>query len=107
MKLVQSRTPAPALAAVFDVIVDQQSVVQQLDRDRGGQRLIDSGSEQTRSGDAQAWTHHPSAAFRIVSQQIIEVTARLSFRKVFAQCVAGHRSILSEYRGDQAGVGAV
>ena len=80
---MKSRTPAAFLAAILDIVVNEQRVVQQLDRDRRPHRILEWRAKQPRRRDTYAGPHHLPAALRIVTQQVVQIAARFSRRQIF------------------------
>ena len=70
---VQRRPAAALLALVLDVVVDEEGVVQQLERDRRAHRVLDARAEGARRRDAQARPQHAAAAARVVGDEAVEM----------------------------------
>ena len=64
---------SPHLALVLDVVMDEEGVMQKLDRDRGAHGVRRAGAERSRGRDADARAHHLSAAPRVVGGELVEV----------------------------------
>ena len=75
---------APQLAAVLDVVVHEEGVVQHLERRSRGHRVRLFPAEGLRRGDAQRGPDALPGARQVRRDQIVEVTARL---------VRGQRSV--------------
>jgi hypothetical protein len=93
VRSVERRLAAPLQALVFDVVVDQQSIVQEFDGHRRLQRLFERRAEGARGGDAQARAHHLAAARGIVGHEIVEPTRGRAARQIVGQQRAHARAV--------------
>ena len=76
----QRRAPAAALGAVDDVVVDEEGVVQQLDRHGDGQRVAVVAAEGAARGHAQRGADALAGPARVRPRDAIEPAVRLAVR---------------------------
>jgi hypothetical protein len=93
---VHRRLVAPVEAAVLDVVMDEEGVVQQLDRHRGRQRLLDRAAEGTAGGDAQRRAQPLAHVRQRARDQVVEVAPRLPARKLLEQRAIGEVAVPGE-----------
>src|SRR6202522_1804618 len=101
VKQVQRGPATPLFAFVLDVIVNQQRVVQQLDRHRGEQRFFEAGAYRAGGRDAETGTHHLASALGIVSDQIVQVPPRLARGKIVTYRSAGELAVFAQHVRNQ------
>ena len=98
---VQGRPPTPRVALVFDIVVDEKGVVQQLDGHGGLQRVVLAGAEGSRRRQTEAGTEHPATAARIVGDQVVEVATRFPRPQVLGHGDADAVAVLVEHVGHE------
>src|SRR5262249_17872164 len=94
---VERRVAASRLALVLDVVVDEEGVVQQLERGGGPERILGRGAEDAGGGDADARTQHAPAPLRILDRRPVEVAVRLARPEVVDQRDAGDVPVLAQH----------
>jgi hypothetical protein len=75
---VQGRPAAPPVAAVLDVVVDQEGAVGQLDRGRRGQRVVLGSAEGATGGQAERGPKALAGAPWVVGQRLVQPLTRLA-----------------------------
>src|SRR5436189_3632177 len=103
MERVQRRATAPLVALVLDVVMDEEGVVEELERDRRAQCVLASRAEGARRRDAEGWPQHAPAAARVVGDEVVEMPAGLARLEVVAERGACEPPVLGEGRDDQVG----
>ena len=73
---------APHFALVLDVVMNEEGVVQKLDRHGRAHRVGRARPERARGRDADARAHHLSAAPRIVGREVVEVGTGFAGRQI-------------------------
>ena len=73
---------APHFALVLDIVMNEEGVVQKLDRHGRAHRVRRPGPERARGRDADARAHHLSASPRIVGRKVVEVGTRFAGRQI-------------------------
>jgi hypothetical protein len=79
---VHRRFVASVQAPVLDVVVDEEGVVQQLDRHRRRQCLLDRPAEGAARGDAQRGTQPLADVRELTRDQVVEIAPRLAVREL-------------------------
>ena len=82
---MKSRRASAFVAFVLDIVVNQESIVQDLDRHGRRQGQFGVASESAGGRDAQARAKHAAAAVGVVDDKVVEVSARLAIGQVPAQ----------------------
>ena len=75
---VHRRASAAGVAAVLDVVVDQERGVEQLDGRGGGQRVVDGPAERLARGEAEGRPEALALPHGERAQRLVEVTSRLA-----------------------------
>ena len=96
---------APEFAAVFDVVVHQEGVVEQFDRDCRSERACDLAAEGAAGADAQSGAQALAAAHRVRRHQIIEMAARLTLADDPQHLIEGQLAVTLEQSFDERIIG--
>ena len=97
---VQGVEAATQEAAVGDVVVDQERVVQQLDGDCGSHDVPSSAPERLARREAQRGTDELGGTGGIVPDQVVEPRGRLAVGQLGDESGTGQVAVLGELRRD-------
>ena len=101
---MQRRSPTAESAAIFDVVVHQEGVVQQLDGDGRQHRFFALAAKGGARGQAEAGPYGLAASPGVVGDQVVEPGLGLVVGKVTGRGFGDHGPIASQV-GLDVGVG--
>ena len=76
---MKCRLSTTLLALVFDVVMNEERVVEQLDGNCGRQGFLDASAHDASHGDADAGAHHLATPHGVIGEEVVEVSARLAY----------------------------
>jgi hypothetical protein len=91
-------------AGVLDVVVNEERVVEHLERDRRRQRLVDIATECDRGRQTERRADRLAATPRIFIDQIPEVTARFGVGEVETHRLTRDRAVAGQILLDRGGL---
>jgi hypothetical protein len=98
---VHGWTAAALVALVLHIVMNQDRVMQEFERDRGGERILEPSTEGTGGRNTDAWAHHLAAPVRVIGNQVVEISPRLSSREVLLKRRSNDRPIFLERRRNE------
>ena len=98
---VQRGPPSAQQTGVLDVVMDQERVVQKLERDRGRQRLVELAAERDGGCEAEGRPDRLPAPPGVLGDQVPQVLTRLRVGHVMAQGIASNCPVAGQVSLDR------